>query len=89
MPGAVNVPVKLRGADGEMTDNPEFVAKVEQAVPDKSAPRVCSCMFGRRGELATKTLAGAGFTNLNNLVGGMSAWKKAGLPGEINDAPHH
>ena len=38
------------------------------------------CRSGTRATLAAATLLDLGFTDVVNLAGGMTAWKKAGLP---------
>jgi len=38
------------------------------------------CHSGRRSASAAKLLAGKGFTNIENVVGGFSAWKAAEYP---------
>ena len=38
------------------------------------------CQAGARSEAATVLLRNAGFENVTNVVGGMTAWEKAGLP---------
>ena len=42
--------------------------------------RVVHCRSGKRGEQALATLQSLGFTQLQNLEGGILAWKAAGLP---------
>jgi len=44
---------------------------------DKSAPLYIYCRSGRRSAMAAQTLAKAGYT-VNNLKGGITAWKDAG-----------
>ena len=38
------------------------------------------CLSGHRSPRQAKRLAGLGFTNVSNVRGGLTAWKKAGLP---------
>jgi len=38
------------------------------------------CQSGRRSEIAVTTLRSLGFNNVINVLGGTSAWQKAGLP---------
>ena len=60
---------------------------VEQRVQDegneleryKSQPLAVICASGQRSSLASSILQKHGFTQLFNVVGGMEAWKKAGL----------
>lgn len=47
----------------------------------KDQPMIVVCGSGGRSAAAIKTLSGKyGFTQLQNLKGGMGAWRKAGLP---------
>ena len=47
---------------------------------DRGAPVVLMCRSGKRGGQASEKLRAAGFTDVRNLVGGILAWKAAGLP---------
>jgi rhodanese-related sulfurtransferase len=38
------------------------------------------CLSGQRSAREAKRLAGMGHTNVSNVKGGLTAWKKAGLP---------
>ena len=40
------------------------------------------CGSGYRSTVAASVLARAGFENLINVIGGMTAWERAGLPSE-------
>ena len=42
----------------------------------------CFCRSGNRSQVACQTLANAGYTNLLNIDGGITAWKAAGFPVE-------
>ena len=46
----------------------------------KDQPIVAMCRTGRRSAEAAATLARLGFTNVNQLAGGVMAWEQAGLP---------
>lgn len=46
---------------------------------DKSQPIAVICGGGYRSSVGTSVLKRAGFTNVMNVVGGMSAWNKLGL----------
>jgi len=52
--------------------------RVEEAVPDKSAPVVVYCAGGTRSVLAAKSLHDLGYTNVESMAGGFTAWKGAG-----------
>ncbi len=47
---------------------------------DASAPVAVICRSGMRSGRAAKLLAGAGFTDVSNVRGGMRAWTAANLP---------
>jgi len=68
LPGAVSVP---RGF---------LDMRIEEAVPDKSAPVVLYCAGGTRSLLAGRTLKEMGYTNVTSMSGGFGAWKGAGHP---------
>ena len=46
----------------------------------KDQPIVAMCRTGRRSAEAAATLARLGFTNVNQLAGGVMSWEQAGLP---------
>lgn len=50
---------------------------------DKNAEIVLYCMNDPMSHIAAAALVDAGYTNVKNLVGGMNAWTKAGLPLEM------
>lgn len=47
---------------------------------DKRAPIVCICRSGGRSGRAAEALAGMGFADVTNMVGGMLAWNEKKLP---------
>lgn len=47
---------------------------------DKSTPILVYCLTGARSARAATMIAKNGYTNVNNLAGGINAWKAAGLP---------
>ncbi len=47
---------------------------------EKDRPIILSCQGGSRSAIAASLLRARGFTNVSNLVGGMSAWTAAGKP---------
>ncbi len=48
----------------------------------KDRPIVVCCATGSRGAAAVAALKKLGFPNAYNLMGGLGAWKAAGLPTE-------
>jgi len=54
--------------------------RIENAVPNKSAPILLYCAGGTRSLLAAETLQQMGYTNVQHLRGGFTAWKDAGRP---------
>src|SRR5690242_851455 len=57
-------------------------AKIERAVPDRTAPIVLYCASGNRSLFATRSLAELGYQHVRSLAGGFTAWKRAGQPWE-------
>jgi rhodanese-related sulfurtransferase len=55
---------------------------VSRKIPDKEAHIVVYCGSGLRSGLATYTLKQMGYKNVENMLGGWSAWLKAGNPVE-------
>ncbi|WP_029408347.1 rhodanese-like domain-containing protein [Thiomicrorhabdus sp. Milos-T2] len=55
-------------------------SKLGQLPSDKTTPILIYCLSGARSARAAGTLAKNGYTNVNNLSGGINAWKAAGLP---------
>jgi rhodanese-related sulfurtransferase len=56
--------------------------RVSELEKHKGKPIIAVCRTGSRSGSACHTLKKAGFENLHNLAGGMSAWEQAGLPRE-------
>jgi rhodanese-related sulfurtransferase len=67
--GAVNIPVR-------------DVFKNLDKLPALDQPIVVYCASGHRGGMAMAALQVLGYTNVQNLAGGLGAWKKAELPVE-------
>lgn len=52
--------------------------RVEEAVPDKSAPIIAYCAGGVRSLIAARTMKEMGYENVVSMSGGYTAWKNAG-----------
>jgi rhodanese-related sulfurtransferase len=70
VPGAYNVPIGFRGAQG-LEPNPEFVALVQRHFTADTR-LVVGCAAGIRSARACELLSNAGFTRLANMDGGFS-----------------
>jgi rhodanese-related sulfurtransferase len=46
----------------------------------QDAQIVVICRSGNRSQVAAEQLARAGYTNITNVVGGMTAWARSGFP---------
>jgi rhodanese-related sulfurtransferase len=71
--------------DGYIEDSmniplPEFMSSLDQLPADKNAPIVIYCASGHRGAVAAMALRFLGYSNVNNLAGGLGAWKTAQFP---------
>ena len=76
-----------------MQPNPEFVAALSGAMPDKDAPLLFICRSGARSAAAAKAMTAAGYSTCLNVADGFEGpldaqakrgtaggWKAAGLP---------
>jgi rhodanese-related sulfurtransferase len=70
VPGAVNVP------------HDALAGRLSELGPSREREIVVYCESGRRAGLAEETLREAGFTEVRQLEGSMSAWRDAALPCE-------
>jgi rhodanese-related sulfurtransferase len=66
LPGAIEIPLAV-------------LADSLQAL-DRDRPVVVYCGSGYRSQVAASTIAGAGFRDVSDLLGGYHAWANAGLP---------
>lgn len=64
----------------ENISSTEIKSKVDSIMSHKDEVVLVYCQSGARSAAAAKVLAKAGFTNVNNLSGGIANWKAAGLP---------
>jgi molybdopterin/thiamine biosynthesis adenylyltransferase/rhodanese-related sulfurtransferase len=67
VPGAIHV---TRG---------RLESRIEGLVPDKERPLVVYCSVGSRSAFATKALGEMGYTDVVNLTGGFTEWKRSGF----------
>lgn len=51
---------------------------MERRLPDKTAKVMLYCNSGRMSDIAARALVRAGYTNVWDLGGGMTAWQNAG-----------
>jgi glyoxylase-like metal-dependent hydrolase (beta-lactamase superfamily II)/rhodanese-related sulfurtransferase len=54
---------------------------------DPTAPVAVYCASGYRSQVATSVLRAAGFTDVSDVLGGSSAWERAGLPLATEGSP--
>lgn len=52
--------------------------RVEETVPDKSAPVIAYCAGGVRSLIAARTMNELGYENVSSMSGGYTSWKNAG-----------
>lgn len=64
-----------------------YVGHLEDDLPPwpKDTEIVVHCNVGHRSGLAASILKRAGFTRIHNMLGGITAWEKLGLPLELSD----
>ena len=58
----------------------EFQQKYESVLKEKDAKIVMQCRSGKRSMDACMFLLSKGYSDLNNLEGGILAWTQAGFP---------
>jgi rhodanese-related sulfurtransferase len=58
----------------------EFSSSIANFASHKNKPVLIYCNSGNTATRAIKMLKKAGFENINNLAGGVVAWKEASLP---------
>ncbi len=56
------------------------VEKISAEIPDKEQPIIVYCSLGIRSEEIGEKLQKAGYTNVQNLYGGIFEWKNNGYP---------
>ncbi len=55
-------------------------SRIEDAVPERGAEIHLYCAGGNRSAYAARSLAELGYTRVRSMMGGFSAWKRAGFP---------
>ncbi len=56
----------------------DLVARADELPADRGAPIVVYCRSGNESAIASQTLLDLGYTNIENLDGGMNAWTASG-----------
>jgi hydroxyacylglutathione hydrolase len=73
--------------DGEMIEGSQWIPlgklKSRAAELDNQLPLIVYCRTGYRSSIATSILRHAGFRKVANVIGGLDAWKAAGLPSAV------
>ncbi len=67
IPGAINIPLS------------QLKNRLVELGKYKQSRIITQCRTGRRSQEALKTLTSSGFTDVQNLEGGIVAWERAGL----------
>jgi len=83
-PKGASVPGRPAGCSGE--PNPDFIAKVSEAI-EPSATILVMCSTGGRGAMAVNLLAKAGFTKVYNIVNGFEG-DRVSDPGSVYNGKH-
>jgi len=68
IPGAINIPYT------------EIQTRRGKLPADTGTPLLAYCRSGFRSTIASRTLVSLGFENVTNMIGGILAWKRKGLP---------
>ena len=58
----------------------QLQARATELPADKTAPIVVYCRSGHESAIAAQSLVDLGYTNIDNLDGGMAAWVDSGRP---------
>jgi len=81
VPGAINIPAFEMNLGSMVPALEKFKLAVAESFP-KQKKLLIGCQKGGRSQAACEYLQALGYENLNNVVGGFSAWCEAGLPVE-------
>ena len=68
---------EMAGTDLHIPSNPR-AARAAELPKDKSAKITVYCRSGNESAIAAQTLIDLGYTNIDNLDGGMTAWTASG-----------
>ena len=82
--GAVNVPVMIKDASGNLGPNPAFLDQVKSKFPDLATSLCVGCQAGVRSEKACAQLESASYSDVINVSGGYKEWEGCGLPTSCN-----
>jgi rhodanese-related sulfurtransferase len=77
---AINVPVEFHHPKTGATHANDAFTLVVRHTLDRAAPLIVGADAGDRAARAADILAGAGFTEIEILPGGLTGWRKAELP---------
>jgi phage shock protein E len=69
---------RSRRADRRRPAYDQVAARSSDLPTDKSAKIVAYCRSGNESAIAAQTLVDLGYTNIDNLDGGMNAWTASG-----------
>lgn len=72
--------VEGHAPDSKLVPLARIKSRMAELTPYKDKPVAVICRSGRRSALAVTQLRDAGFSQVQNVEGGMLAWEKAGLP---------
>lgn len=77
--GAINLPRGL--LEFKILSHPELAgSSAEEPASQAARPIVVYCQTGGRAALAADSLQQLGFSKVQSLAGGITAWKEAGFP---------
>lgn len=82
--GAINVPVMIKDASGNLGPNPAFLDQVKEKFPDLTTALCVGCQAGVRSEKACSQLESANYSDIINVSGGYKEWEGCGLPTSCN-----
>eukprot|EP00890_Picochlorum_soloecismus_P001035 jgi/Picsp_1/1932/NSC_05398-R1_protein len=82
--GAINVPVMIKDASGNLGPNPAFLDRVKEEFPDVATSLCVGCQAGIRSEKACAQLESANYSDIINVSGGYKEWEGCGLPTSCN-----